>query len=166
MTAGDRLLLRAMGLFRLRSSGFEFGDVLCPAILRFRQSAGNSDCEIPTAYKDTRGRTLVGAVVVFFSAATGKVRPLIVRPLLSYKSKKPRRRRQGFSLKVPAVRVRPEVISCRPSDLSSRSKRADIHDGLGIPLVDQSVLLDDFSLQSLIRLCRGRACRSRERISV
>jgi len=59
--AGGRLPLRANGPFRLRSGGFELGDVLCPAILRFRQSAGNSDCEIPTAYKDTRGRTLVGA---------------------------------------------------------------------------------------------------------
>ena len=50
-----RLPLRANGPFRLRSGGVELGDVLCPAILRFRQSAGNSDCEIPTAYKDTRG---------------------------------------------------------------------------------------------------------------
>src|SRR5487761_2145898 len=59
--ASGRLPLGANGPFRLRSSGFELGDVLCPVILRFRQSAENSDCEIPTAYKDTRGRTLVGA---------------------------------------------------------------------------------------------------------
>ena len=63
MTAGGRLPLRANGPFRLRSGGFELADVLCPAILRFRQSAGNSDCEIQTAYKDTRGRTLVGAAL-------------------------------------------------------------------------------------------------------
>jgi hypothetical protein len=43
--AGGRLPLRANGPFRLRSSGFELGGVLWPEVLRFRQSAGNSDCE-------------------------------------------------------------------------------------------------------------------------